>query len=181
MPPLRPKSVTVIAILGIIFGAIGCLCIPIGFVFGMIKQGQQQQDVPQAMTVFNTVVSVASLVLSIVLLIASIGALRLRAWARPAMLAFAAVDLVYDVAKGVLFVVWMVPAMGPMIRNSPDVRNNPQIKAQDIENIVRVSQYVWTGIAIGLALVTVGYAIAVLVVMNKPHVKAAFEDNRATL
>src|SRR5437016_4767411 len=80
IPPARPTSVTVISVLGIIFGALGCLCIVIGM--GWQAASGQQQGGSEAMKMFGIVSGIAGLVLSIVLLIGSIGALSLRPWAR---------------------------------------------------------------------------------------------------
>jgi len=172
MPPLRPKSVTVISIIGIIAGALGCLCIAGGTIWSFAMQGQQGQQMGSAMMIFSIVTAVAGLVLSIMLLVGSIGALSLKPWARSALIGFGAVDLIYDVAKLVLCIVWVLPMMEPMFRNNPQFQSNPKVNVEQMVKFAKISSVVTWGL---IALVTIAIALAVLIVMNKPNVKAAFE------
>ena len=176
VPPVRPTSVTVISVLGIIFGAVGCLCVVIGF--GWQAASGQQQGGSEAMRTFGIVSGMAGLVLSIVLLIGSIGALSLRPWARATLLAFAVVDLMYDVGKLVIALVWVFPQMDSLIRNSPQVHANPNT---NIEQAVKIGKAVGIGSTIATAAVTIAFALVVLIVMSRPKVKAAFEGPGTTM
>jgi hypothetical protein len=172
-PPGRPRSVTVVSILGIIFGALGCVCLVGSFVMSMTMGNAQQnaQMAPELMT-FGIITGVAGLVLSIVLLFGSIGALGLKPWARQTLIAFAIVDLMYDVAKLVLNMVWAIPRMEPIWRNAPEFRNNPKM---NIEQGVRFARIFAQGIAVSTAVISIVFALIVLVVMTRPRTKAAFD------
>jgi hypothetical protein len=175
MPPVRPRSVTVVAILGIIFGALGCTCI-LGSVALSLAMGNAQEQaaqMPSELMTFGVITGIAGVVLSIVLLIGSIGALRLRPWARSMLLAFAAVDLMYDVGKLVLNLIWFVPRMEPVWRNSPQFRSNPNM---NVEQGVRIARAIANGMSVATAAVTIAFALIVLIVMARPHVKLAFES-----
>jgi len=175
MPPVRPTSVTVVSIMGIIFGALGCVCLlgSVGLSVVMGNAQEQSAQMPPELMTFGIVTGIAGLVLSIFLLIGSIGALRLRPWARSALLAFAVVDLMYDVGKLVLNLIWFVPRMEPVWRNSPQFRGNPNM---NVEQGVRIAKAVANGMSIATAAVTIAFAMTVLIVMARPQVKSAFES-----
>ena len=112
---------------------------------------------------------VAGSVLSLVLLIGSIGALSLRPWARKMLIGYAVVDLIYDTVKLVLMLQWMLPLMIHGLERMPAQQN------VDPKQMVKVMQ--WTMLVSTWATwaVLVGFAILVLSVMMRRRVKQAFE------
>ena len=176
IPPVRPTSVTFISVMGIVFGALGCLCIVVGFAW-QVASGQGQPESAAAMKAFGIVSGMAGLILSIVLLIGSIGALSLRPWARATLMGFAIVDLMYDVGKLVLTFVWIMPQMDTIIRNSPQVRDNPQMRdnPQAIQQAIKIGKAVGMGTTVATAVLTIGLALMILIIMAQPKTKAAFE------
>jgi hypothetical protein len=172
MPPVRPKSVTVISIFGIIFGALGCVCIIGVSAWSFAMQGEQREQMSSSMLVFGIITGVAGLVLSIVLLVGSIAALGMKRWARSALMGFAVVDLMYDVAKLVICVVWILPMMEPMFRNNPQMRANPNMNIEQMIKFAKIVSIVQWGL---IAAATISLALAILIVMSQPKVKAAFD------
>src|SRR2546423_14288109 len=88
----RPTSITVLGTLGAVLGALGLLCKPVGLLYALV-----QIPHPIAEAIRNdsflrgwTVVSVGTgWLMSLLLLLASIGSLRLRDWGRSGMLTYA--------------------------------------------------------------------------------------------
>ena len=170
-PSPRPTSVTVLAIIGIIWGGIQLLCNGVG-IFGLLMlekltqaSGQPNpmvdamQESPALMPVMMGAV-ILRLVLSIVLVAGSIGALSLKGWGRSAMLAYAWALVVVTIVETVVAATMTLPAIQKHLPSDPAMRQ--QMMAQQYGSM-------FCGPIIGLI-----YPIFVLVYMNKPHVKAAF-------
>jgi hypothetical protein len=153
----RPASVTVLAILGIIFGALGVLCMPLMLAAPFIPElgeelGQQYEG---AALVGNTVLNVVQLLLSGVLLISSIAALRLHPLGRKGMIWEEAASLLLLPVGVAMFLLWDLE----------------ELRGMDEVELVAAA----AGGACGV-LVTVVYAVLVLYFMTRPEVKAAFGE-----
>lgn len=165
-PPVnpRPTSVTVLAIIGIVWAAILLLCNSVMLIPMFVELG-----VPDPVTAgikadpvaygWSMATVVARVVLAIALLAGSIGALMLKPAGRAAMLFYAWAIIGISLADIVMSVLVTFPIMRDALGGNPQLA--PAVMGQQIGIIV--------GIVVALA-----YPIVVLVFMYKPHVKAAF-------
>ena len=170
-PPVnpRPTSVTVLAIIGIVWAALLLLCnsialIPMFVELGVpdpVVAGIKADPVAYGWSVASVV---ARVVLAIALLTGSIGALMLKPVGRAAMLFYAWAIIAISLAD----VVMSVLVLFPIMRNA--LGGNPQLAS------VVMGQQI--GAIVGI-LVAMAYPILVLVFMSKPHVKAAFAGTAA--
>ena len=109
--PKRPAALTAICVIGIIFGAMGVLCVCFGLV-GALMNGQQQQMMMHAsMTqmMLQIATSVFGIVVSTFLLIACIGAMSLRPWSAMMMVVVNVINLILETFKFVVGVTRMNP------------------------------------------------------------------------
>jgi hypothetical protein len=122
--------------------------------------------------VFNAFIG---LMLSTFLIIGSIGVLNLRPWSRIMMIVTEAVDLIFQLFKLILGIVYSIPKQLDMIVNHPP----PQWNAEQVEamhsklGIIKAFSY---GLVVISFLIPAAYAIFVLIVMNRPNVKAALSQ-----
>jgi len=148
--PIRPTSVTVLAVIGIILGSLGVLgtgC-AVMFMIGARQQFQNQIQAPLAWLAVSALIGVAMCVL---LLASSIAALKLIAWGRKGMLAYAMVGIVMNVVNAVVNLIYMDSSKAAFM----------------------------VGVALGGLVIGMIYPVCVLVFMKKPHVVAAFESGGA--
>ena len=167
----KPTSVKVLAIIGIIWGALQLLCSSISIVGvlamqSLVKASGQPNPVadalaakPMLMTAL-VAVAIVRVVLSLTLLVGSIAALSLKAWGRSAMLAYSWALIAVTIIEFVVSITMMLPAVQQSAPSDPQMRQ--QMMAQQYGSM-------FCGPAIALI-----YPIFVLVYMNKSHVKAAF-------
>jgi hypothetical protein len=173
----RPTSVTVLAIIGIIWGALQLLCNAFG-IFGLLMLDQltaaggganpmadAMKDSPGLMPILIGAV-VVRLVLSLVLLAGSIGALSLKAWGRSAMLGYAWGIVVVTILETIVGLTMTLPAVKKHLPADPQLQQT--MMAQQYGSVL-------CGPILGLI-----YPVFVLVYMNKPHVKAAFAGTGGT-
>jgi hypothetical protein len=80
--------------------------------------------------------------------------------------------MAYSVGKLVLCLVWLLPLMEPMFRNNPQFRSNPNMNVEQMVKFAKISSMATWGLT---ALVTVSFALWMLIVMTRPRVVAAFE------
>ena len=115
-----PTSVKVLGILGIIFGILGLLCTPLALAnLFMPAEGAPGIEIYQApvMRIFTMVSVVVGVVMSLVLLIAAIGLLNLKRWARGLALFYGWFAIIW----GVLATIFNVFMIMPMIQEmTPD-------------------------------------------------------------
>ena len=163
----RPTAVTVLAIIGIIWGALMLLCqgfglLPmlLGDLAGPNPVLEEIRKDPVART-WSIVGPVIGLALGFVLIVGSIGALTLKPWGRHAMLLFAAVDVVLAIVNGVIAITVMNPITAKVMGGQFGQNTNVFAAAQH-------------GGAIFGILVVLTFPICVLIFMTRPHVKAAF-------
>ena len=166
--PRRPTSVTVLAINGIILGALGTICSPFALLPYFVQMGPPQpaiEAVKNDPSIFTYLVASTALgwVMAIVLLVSSIAALAMREWARKGMLAYAWVTLVTGLIGLVATFAWV----------------NPKIAAApNVDRATMLGQQI--GAIVG-GLIILIFPTFVLIFMNRPRVKDAFARADANL
>ena len=167
--PLRPTAVTVLAIFGIIFGALGVLCKPVALAGMFVPQppgANPVVDMQRQMLGWNVASTVVGVAISILLLAGSIGSLNLKTWARPAMLAYAGLAVLMTLVNLVVTLVWIVPAMKQMQQQMPQ-QGAPASAAAIMQAAGTV------GAVVGAALALIFPALLAYF-YTRPNVKAAF-------
>src|SRR2546430_4062359 len=116
----RPTSLTVVGIVGIIFGALGVLCLlgSIGMTFSSMgaANAAMMSQTDMIMGIFNAFVG---LLLSMFLIISSIGVLNLRPWSRTMMIVTESVDLIFQLFKLIVGLVYAIPRQLDIMVNHP--------------------------------------------------------------
>jgi hypothetical protein len=181
MPRERPTSVLVMAILNLIFGGLGLVCICcgaaglLGFsalagaapgmpdIIGAIKK-----EIPSYVAVVSTEL-VLSFILTCALVASGVGLLSMQSWARWTAVAWAVLVIPLNIAETAYQLVVVQPAMErvnrELLSKTPGARpTNPPASNPVMENAT-------TFCSGGLNIV---YAIALLIVMFLPDVSAAF-------
>ncbi len=169
----RPTSVTVIAVLAIIFGSLavlGALCV-LPQSFGLSLRPNPTMDAVRndpillSFSIFNQVIQ---LVFGVVLLITGISALSLKQWARVWMLRYAVAFLVFSILTTILNITVIHPRLQKAI-SSARPANSP-LNTQQVQSILQITHYG------GLCFATLFllWPVAILYYMSRPHVKDAF-------
>ena len=174
--PLRPTSVTVLAILGIIFGGMGVLCKPLSLAAIFIPQPAPNPavEMQKDMMAFNLANAAVGTAVSVLLLAASIGCLSLKPWARKGMLTYAGLALALTVVGAIITFVWMMPKIQEMQRQMM-----AQQSAGGTPPPPQMMSIVQSAGTIGAVLGTVGaliYPTCLLYFFTRPNVKSAFGD-----
>jgi hypothetical protein len=175
----RPTVVTAIAIVGICWGGLGLLCYGWGVVsnavfavLGMFMNGGGTNpafamNTPGVLAV-NLGGGLVNTALAVLLLSASIAALSLRRWAPRGLRQYAVATLVVQFILTLLSVFWVLPEM------------NRQMQAQfaNMPGPGFGAWLYWTqlGTVIFTWLLMSALPVAILVILKRPHVKAAFEE-----
>jgi hypothetical protein len=167
-PGPRPAAVTTLATLGVIFGTFGLLCKPSLLAITLFLKLPQPdptlsavQDNP-ILRAFATIDGLTGTLVSLLLLISSIGCLSLKPWARLGMLCYAVLALLLTmVVQGVGYFV-LGPELEQALRNAGAPAQKPW------------TQSVWV-LAVGVAL-RLWYPILILAYFNRRDVKQAFEQ-----
>ena len=171
VPPLRPTSVSVIAIIGIVLASLGLICTPfavIPFVMtGAAAQNPQIQLIQnnKPLMAWSILALVVQFLLSILLLTASIGSLRLSNWARKGMIAWAIASSVMAVLSTAVQCVFIVPQLMAKMNSG-----NPADYGAAIGGII--------GAVAGIVFAFILPAF-ILIFFRKPHVVDAFEKSSA--
>lgn len=126
----RPTSVTVLSTLGIILGALGLLGKPASLAIFVIKMPMQH---PVVEVMRNDsfirgwmILNVATgWMVSLLLLMASIGSLRLRDWGRTGMLAYAGLALVMTVIGQAVGLLAINPVLEPAMQQAMEQQPSP--------------------------------------------------------
>jgi hypothetical protein len=171
----RPTSVTVIAIIAIVFGSLvilGSLCaIPqmLGFEFASnpITEKMREDSIYLAVSAASAVIGLG---LGIGELIGGIGALSLRPGARRTLIVFAWADL----ATSIFFIVVQLVVVNPRMEKlmAGIVASNPSLRTPQAQMIMKASMYGgWI-----FTVVTLIWPILIIRFMNRGHVKAAFSS-----
>lgn len=164
----RPTSVLTIAAIGIFIGAMGLLCKPAGLIPLVVPMPQPnpmvdvRRDDPtiRAWTVAS---AFTGTLISLLLLLSSIGSIGLRRWARAGMLAYACLAL----PMSAIAMVVESRVVGPAIRQALQQSGTP------VPGMMAWMSG-WVGIAIGVAL-CLWLPVLILVVYLRRDVREAFE------
>ena len=175
MTRYRPPAVLVMAILNMVFGALGIfglLCI--GLMFLIMPQLPQPPGGNPAIKVFEvpaykqSVFVFASIgaVLAILEIIAGIGLLRMKTWGRRLSIGYAVTTIVIQVIGLVVNIAYVNPKIAEVM-----AQDTQQPFAQMQSNPMVGNIGTGFGAVLGMA-----YAVALLIVMFRPHVRAAFAE-----
>ena len=103
----RPTSVTVLAILNIVFGGLGLLCSPFGIISLLMPQPHSPFQLSEAMKQFSLFGYALGFVFAIVLLASGIGLLNRKKWAHQAAYIYGWVAICWGIigaiANGIMF------------------------------------------------------------------------------
>lgn len=157
----RPTTVTVMAIIGIIWGSLLLICNGFGLVpyLGVnlgpnpVLERLSREPAAYATELGSVVVQLAG---SLILLVGSVLALSLKPLGRRLMLLYGGIGVTVAVVRAILVFTIVLPVMQ---QNIP--AGSPQQVGYNI------------GMAFGLLMILV-FPVLVLIFMNKPHVKSAF-------
>lgn len=158
--PARPTSISIISILGMIFGSLkvlGSLCGSVAIIaMGSQLQTQGRLNIPMGWLIFATILGI---VMGAFLLLASIGAYRLKLWARKGLVIYAILSIVFD-----------------LIGAAVNFHTLPGTSSGQSTSYA-------LGMAVGSSCVGLVFPICILYFMTRPHVIAAFEnaDHTSTL
>ena len=192
MQRTRPASVTVIAILNLVFGGLWLLC-GLGSL-GMQASGMQQmfanmgnvnpgnnpklakqEEIRKEIMEFSQkagarpseyAAHVQYVVLAILLIVSGIGLLKTAPWGRALALVYAALSIVSNLALIVLILLTDIPA----VHEFADKLATQGQEAQMIANVMKFFAY----FAVVLPLLSLIYPAIVAILMLRPSVAAAF-------
>ena len=177
VPSRRPTALTVLAIIGIVFGAMGVLCVGLSelfLLFTLVNPNlpPQFRAQPVEHRIINFVMGFGGLVLSAILLGGSIGSLNLKPVARRVMVGWAMADIIFDLLRLLVALLILLPATyrNPAFAQNPAFRNNPnapQIQTFAVVGGVGGGVFSWAG--------NTTFAVLVYVFFRKPEFVAAFE------
>jgi hypothetical protein len=166
VPSARPTSVLVLGVIGIVLGGFGVLCKPGGVVLNLFIPMPVHNPVvdfmrndPQ-MRLFMIASGGSGTLISLLLLMSSIGSLRLKEWARTGMLAYACLALLSTAIEQAVGYLIIMPEMQRVMRQAG-----------------MPPQMAWTmgpaAQAVGLAI-RLWYPPLILVYFTRARVKEAF-------
>ena len=165
-PSRRPTSVLVLGVIGIVISAIVLLmyvvaiAILIAFSNSLFNSAVFGASTDER--VWKAVQWIASWTFHSVLLWASIGAIRLRPWARPGLVRWAWVYLVWIAIEAAIIAIWVLPSAAyDGSAAAPATMQPSELMAGYLALVISV---------VGSVI----YPIFVIVFMGKPHVIAAF-------
>ena len=164
---VRPTPVTTIATLGVIFGTFGLLCKPAGLVMQLFLKLPQPNPVfdafrnDPALRAWTIAAGITGTLVSLLLLLSSLGSLQLKQWARLGMLSYASLAALLTVV-GQLFAYFVVgPAVVQAMRQAGLPNTQPNWLSGPI------------GMAIGL-VVGLWFPLLIVLYYNRRDVKQAF-------
>jgi hypothetical protein len=185
-PAARPGSITTMAVFAIILGSLGTLCCGLTGVAGglfNLAQGNQvrlpdgtmyQQN--SGLALANVGIAGADLVTSVVLLVAGIGALSLKPWARRAAVTVSGVIIAVAIARLVVTFVWVIPETTRLMGK---MQQGGRAQQQGMAGMMSMMGTGQKAITIVVFLITVGIAGSIIALWTKPAVKAWFEGGGA--
>jgi hypothetical protein len=165
----RPSSVTNLAGIGIVVGALGVLCKPAGVLINLFIPLPQSNPVIDAfrneplLRAFMLFSGVTGTLISVLLLLSSLGCLALRPWARTGMLGYAFLALLMTVVEQVVSYYVVAPEVERAMRQS----GMPQPPGMALMSG-------WVGITIGL-VIRLWYPPLILYYFTRPRAREAFE------
>jgi hypothetical protein len=191
MPLQRPLSVTVLGVLHLVFGVLGLICGAAGLGFQstggqkqmteLLKQQlpDQKEDwefaerfnegveglLPWYRT-YEAVTSVVDLGISLVLVVAGLGLLRMAPWGRTASFLYVALSLATQTAAIVVDAAVLTPAQNRWL--DAEEQRDPAQKTRVDANRSNLAE------TIGPSLIGFAYPVIVLIILTRPSVAAAF-------
>lgn len=171
--PLRPTSVTVLAIIGIVLASLGLLssiCGGVALIMSSSMDLASEMSAPEVAmqestlwTGYSIFSYVAGLAMAALLMYGSIGSLSLKPGARKAMLLYAKLAIAFAILGIIMTLVILLPIA------------RPHFSSSDPAEVAGA----WGGVIGGLlgALLGVIYPIFVLIFFRKPRVAAAFGES----
>jgi hypothetical protein len=194
MRPNRPTSVLVIAIFHFIFGGLGLLCGLPGLAFQASGAGtaplaagatQQQKELHEmqvrvkqrteqaapATAPFLQINVVLNLLISLLLVVAGFGLVKMQLWGWWASVVYGVIRIVMQVYILLFNLLYSLPI-------------GERILEEEMKSRPTLQPYVWifqivTPVAIAVAALGLIYPIIVLIVMSRPKVRAAFRGETA--
>lgn len=181
LPPARPTAVTVLAVIGIIFGGLGTFCIGIGLVFQLIALaaggsfpgaaggGMAIRQDP-AVQFYEAAVAVIEVVVWLTLLVCSIAALSLKPFARRVLIPWSGAVIVWGLIRLAVQLVWVGPKTAAMFQQiQPAAGGGPNpVQMAGFMNVAMI------GGAVIFFLLQIALPICFLTFWTGPAVKAAF-------
>ncbi|HXE51451.1 MAG TPA: hypothetical protein VN541_00460 [Tepidisphaeraceae bacterium] len=180
-PNPRPASVTVMAILAIIFGALGLICGGVGLAFQVtnLAMGGRNPIIPNApamtdhgVLAYTAVSGFVSWLLCVALLFGGIGALSLKPWARRLLIRWSVFVLIWATINLVVQLAWVGPATAEFTRKTQAQFSRPG--TPNLSGMVGPMQI--AGAIIGWLLACV-LPVLFLTLWRSQRVIAAFEPN----
>jgi hypothetical protein len=165
----RPASINVIAGIGIVLGVLFVLCKPAGLIIQLLVTLPQPNPVMDlmrndpTMRAFSIFSAGTGTLLSLLLLMSSLGSLALKPWARAGMFGYAALAILMTAVEQVMGIYVVGPEVERVMRQS----GMPQPPG-----IAWMSG--WIGIVIVL-LFKLWYPALIFYYYTRPNVKLAFE------
>ena len=165
----RPTSVTVLASLGIVFGTLGMLCKPAGAMMNLMVKLPQPNPMMDlfrndpALRAFMIGNAATGTLLSLLLVLSSLGSLALKPWARAGMLAYAALAVVMT----------LIGQMMGLFVIGPEVE-----RAMRQSGIAQPPGMAWLGGAAGAVIgmaMGLWYPVLILVFYTRRPAREAFE------
>jgi len=190
MPRQRPTVLTVMGILNIVLGSLFVLCNicgGIGLLFGASGQGRQFQGGPNPFAEINELFNflqaeipsfvvikvcelVVSLLASVLLVIAGIGLLSVRNWGRILSIAYSVIGILVTLGSLVFTLAIVNPATERFINARLAIGGQPGMNNTAFNSIVTVFS----------AVISMAYAIVLLIMMLLPSVSATFAGRSRT-
>jgi hypothetical protein len=173
-PSPRPTSVTVIAVLAIIFGSLGVLamCCAMPQYLGVNFAPNPVINAIRAdkpLFFFTLATMALGLIISALQLAGGIGSVGLKKWARTALIVYAWARLITGVIELPVSIAYIQPRTNQITMQA--MKGNPVMNQPGMQVMMKYGQYF--GYAISVLLLI--WPMVILYIMTRPHVKAAFE------
>jgi hypothetical protein len=175
-PPARPSAVTAIAIIGLVIGGLGLLFMPLN-IMSAVTAGRPAGPAGPAMwanPAFRTHMLVAlpiSAVACVLYIVAGVGMLQLRPWARKLAVGLVIFAMLFSLANVLMTLPQTGAAVEAAMQSMPTPPSGPMPNMSFIKPLI----YVIAGftILIGLAV-----KVTFLILLTRRYVVEAFEANR---
>jgi hypothetical protein len=195
MPPRRPTSVLVIAIFHFIVGGIGVMSDLCGTFavaggnklfsgLGGPQQAQQTAELEKAMKekvpgyeAYQIGILALSWLFDVALISAGVGLLRMKPWARTLSLVYAVISLLAKVFVAVYTILYLAPATAEAVKAAlPPQGAGPQ--AAQAQQVMSFATDIAKITAVATPFLSMIYPLAVLIVLGRPSIGAAFRGER---
>lgn len=165
----RPGAVTALAIIGIVFGALGVLCKPLGVLMYFVNYGTANPAIDvvkhdDTLFIWTIASTTVGWFLSILLLSCSIAALSLKEWARQGLLTWSVIDIVLSIVTAVVNAKYVGPAITEAMKAS----------SQQRPGAFAMPGWFQPAIAVLTLVLMLALPVLMLIFMTRPRVKDAF-------